>query len=185
MVTRPPAAAGPQPGCCRRRSRRGVQHQPTARAHMRPHPQRLLHPHPARCPVGQDPATVLGCVGRRHGHHRDTAELTVIAEPVQEEAPGGIVDALGKTAVLGHIGDPHVFVGDQIVRLDQRSRRLTGEVFPLPTNFQIPLGQVFPRLLPVLRPLLYSAKRDGATALTSAPPGAGSADWRRWLRHCP
>ena len=44
------------------------------------------------------------------------------------------MNALGQFAVLDQVADLKVFVGNQVVRRDQRVRRLSGEIFTLPLH---------------------------------------------------
>src|SRR2546425_10753706 len=56
--------------------------------------------------------------------------------PTEEVPPCRIMDALGELMILDQVTDLQVFVGNQVVRRDERVRRLTGEIFTLPLHFQ-------------------------------------------------
>jgi hypothetical protein len=111
--------------------------------------QALLHAIPTA-------RTVLrGEVGRNR-NDGNAMQATIIAHPGQEETPRCIADTLRKPMILDHVGNLEVFVGDQIVRLDQRPRSFAREVFTLPTHVQIPFGKPFDGLFTVLGPLDFA-----------------------------
>ena len=70
-------------------------------------------------------------------HHRDTVQLAVIDQPRPELRPGRVADRLGQVVIPDHVAHLQVFKDDQVVRLDQRPRRLNGEVFTLPLHLQM------------------------------------------------
>ncbi len=113
---------------------------------MRSHRKRLLDTEPT-------PRAILRGEARRNRDDGNAMHLPIGAHPGEEEPPTGIADALGQMVILDQGGNLEVFVGDQIVRLDQRPRRLDGEVFPLPTDFQIPSGKFLDGFLTILRTL--------------------------------
>ncbi len=81
---------------------------------------------------------------------RDIVHHPVGLHPVEELPPGGIVDALGKLVILDQVADLKLFIGNQVVRRDQRVRCLASEIFTLPLHFQIGFAQTLSGLLAVL-----------------------------------
>ncbi len=82
-------------------------------------------------------ATILTGECRLNRYDRDSMNLSVVGEPGQEPAPGNIADALGQFVVLDKVTYLKMFIGNQIVRCDQRACRLASKVFTLPLHFQI------------------------------------------------
>ena len=76
--------------------------------------------------------------------------------PVEELSPCRIMDTLGKFMVLDHIADLKVFIGNQVVRRDERACRFAGKIFTLPLHFQIGFGQALSGFLAVLALLLLA-----------------------------
>jgi hypothetical protein len=74
----------------------------------------------------------------------------------EELSPGGIMDALGKLVVLDQVADLKMFVGNQVVRRDERVRRFACEIFTLPLHFQIGFGQALSGLLAVLALFVFA-----------------------------
>ncbi len=74
----------------------------------------------------------------------------------EELTPCRIMNTLGKFLVLDQVADLKVFVGNQVVRRDERVRRFPGEIFTLPLDFQIGFGQTLSRLLAVLALFLFT-----------------------------
>ncbi len=98
--------------------------------HMRPHTQALPDSHATR-------TTILTREVWGDGNGGKSMEGCVVGGPAQEHAPCGITDALGKMVVLDHIRDLEVFVGNQVVRRDERVCRLAGKIFTLPLHLEI------------------------------------------------
>jgi hypothetical protein len=85
----------------------------------------------------------------------------VSGNPLQEYSPTSIMDRFGEFAITDHIADLEVLIGNQVVRRDQRVCLFAGKIFALPLDFQMLLGEGFPRLFPVRRFLLFA--RETAT----------------------
>ena len=80
----------------------------------------------------------------------------IAVDPLQENPPASIMDRLGELAITNHILDLKMFIGNQVVRRDERVCLFSGKIFTLPLNFQMLLGNSFSRLLPVRRFLLFA-----------------------------
>ena len=80
----------------------------------------------------------------------------VVPDPSHELSPTSIVNALGEVPVLHHVVYLKVFVGNQVVRADERVRCLASEIFTLPGYLQIALCQMLSGFLPVLRLLVFT-----------------------------
>ena len=97
-----------------------------------------------------DPLATARAILRREAwgdsRYRDTGYRPVVLQPAQELAPRRVADALCQLMVLDQIGNLEVFIGNQIVRFDQRTCRLGCEVFTLPGNPQIAFGESFESL---------------------------------------
>ncbi len=76
--------------------------------------------------------------------------------PTEEVTPCRIIDALGKLLVLDQVADLQVFVGNQVVRRDQRVRRFAGEIFTLPLHFQRRFRQALSGLFAILALLVFA-----------------------------
>ncbi len=125
-----------------------VQHQATGRTDMGAHAQALFDPRSTA-------RAILGREARRHGYDGDTMQPAIIAYPTQEAVPARITDAFGKVMVLDQTSDVQVFKGDQIVRLDERTCRLRGEVFTLPLDLQMLFCQALDSFPAILGALLF------------------------------
>ena len=97
-------------------------------------------------------AGVLWCNGDDWHIMHDAVGL----DPVQKLAPCRIMDALGQFAVLDQVADLQVFVGNQVVRRDERVRRFASEIFTLPLHFQRRFRQSLSGLLAVLALFLFT-----------------------------
>jgi hypothetical protein len=82
----------------------------------------------------------------------------IALDPLQEDPPSCVMDRFGKLAVLDHILELSVFIGNQVARRDQRVCHLSGKIFTLPLDFQMLLGQSFFGLLPISRFLVFTGK---------------------------
>ena len=76
--------------------------------------------------------------------------------PSEELPPRSIMHALGKLVVLHQVADLKVFVGNQVVRRDERVRRFASEIFTLPLHFQRGFRQALSGLLAVLALFLFA-----------------------------
>ena len=99
---------------------------------------------------------ILAGVLRWHGDDWHIVHDAISFDPVQELAPCGVMDALGKLVVLDHIADLKMLVGNQVVRRDKRVRCFASEIFTLPLHFQIGFSQALSGLLTVLTLLLFA-----------------------------
>jgi hypothetical protein len=61
------------------------------------------------------------------------------------------MDRFGQFAVADHVADLKVFIGNQVVRRDQRVCLFPGKIFTLPLHFQMLLCQLLPGFLSVRR----------------------------------
>ena len=77
-------------------------------------------------------------------------------DPGEELSPCGIMDALGQFVVLDQVANLQVFVGNQVVRRDERVRRFAGEIFTLPLHFQIGFRQALFGLFAILALFLFA-----------------------------
>jgi len=91
-------------------------------------------------------------------------DCPVVVEPPKEPTPRCIADALCQLPILDEVADLQVFVGNQIVRFDERACRLSGKVFTLPVYFQISISQRFPAPL-ALSALLFLAGKPSMQLL--------------------
>src|SRR5713226_2349232 len=85
-------------------------------------------------------------------------QRTIIVEPPQEETPPDVMDAFGKMPVFRHVPNLKVFIGNQVVRRDERVCLLAGKIFTLPLHLQIALCQCLSGLLAVLAPLVLAGE---------------------------
>ncbi len=76
--------------------------------------------------------------------------------PAEELSPGCIMDTLGKLVVLDHVAYLKVFIGNQVVRRDERVRRFPSEIFTLPMHFQIAFRKGLSSFLAVFAPLVLA-----------------------------
>jgi hypothetical protein len=75
---------------------------------------------------------------------------------MEEYAPASIVDTLGKMPILDHVADFEVFIGNQIVRCDERVRCFPSEILTLPSDFQIRLSEFLTGFLAIATLLLFT-----------------------------
>src|SRR5690349_13350777 len=120
-----------------------IQHQSTGRTDMGT--SREAFPDPLATA-----RTILAGEVRWRRYDGYTGNLPVIVEPAQKQPPTGIADTLGKVMVLDEVGNLQIFIGNQVVRRDERTCRLGGEVFTLPGNFQMTFGESFDGSLAIL-----------------------------------
>jgi hypothetical protein len=66
----------------------------------------------------------------------------MVEHPQQKLSPGRIGDALGEAMIADHVTDLKPFIGQQVVRRDERARLFAGEFFALPLYLQMRTGQV-------------------------------------------
>src|SRR5262245_27983298 len=99
------------------------------------------------------PTAILARVGRRDRHDRDTVKAPIVADPREEQAPTSIMNTLGEVVILHHVLDVQVFVGNQVVRRDQRTCLFHGEVFTLPTHFLVASSEALAGFATVLAAL--------------------------------
>src|SRR5437773_12563820 len=76
--------------------------------------------------------------------------------PPQELSPSGVMNALGQMRVLAHVAYLKGFIGNQIVRGDERACRFPGKVFTLPLDFQIRFSELLSGFLAVAALLLFA-----------------------------
>jgi hypothetical protein len=125
-----------------------IQDHATAMADVRTDTQRLLD----ACPTLRTVLTgVVGC----YCNHRDSMQKCVVLQPLHEYCPTGIMDRFGKLTVTDHVAYLQVFIGNQVVRRDQRVCLLTGKILTLPLHFQMLLGQSLLSLFSIGRSLLF------------------------------
>ena len=128
-----------------------VHHQSTRGTHMRPSRERFLH-------TLSTARTILTGVLWGDGDDRHIMHDAVGLHPAEELPPCRIMDALGQFVVFHQIADLKVFVGNQVVRRDQRVRRFAGEIFTLPLHAS---REAFARrCLAFFRFLLFFCLRD-------------------------
>ena len=87
-------------------------------------------------------ATILTRESWLNRYNGNVMDMSIVGEPRQETAPGGITDALCQLPILNQVAYLEVFIGNQIVRCDERVCRLAGKIFTLPVDFQIRLCQL-------------------------------------------
>ena len=104
----------------------------------------------------------------RDGNHGHVGNRAVGAKPREKLPPRGIVDALGQMVVLDEVGNPQVFVGNQVARPDQRTCRLDGEVFTLSTDLEIAFGEALNGFFAILGALSVSWKPADASVSACA-----------------
>src|SRR6266446_8839768 len=125
-----------------------IHHQATMRTHVRAYTERLVDPLAT-------PGTVLrGEVGC-HRSHVHLVQCPIIVHPLQEPPPGGITDRLSESMIFDQVSNLQVFIGNQVVRRDQRVRCFPSEILTLPLDFQIRFGKKFSGFLAVLALLLF------------------------------
>jgi hypothetical protein len=69
-------------------------------------------------------AASLRGVARGNRYHGNAMQPAIIADPTEKQAPTGIADTLGKPMILHQVDYFQVFVGKEIARFHQRTRRL-------------------------------------------------------------
>ena len=124
-----------------------IQQEATSGTEMRPHAQRFLDQRSARTTLL---ARVVGC----DGDHYNMMQSPVVSHPLQEHAPSGIRNALSQLAVPDHVTNLEVFIGNHIVRGDERVCLLSGKIFTLPMDLEMRFGDPLTRLFAVLTLLL-------------------------------
>jgi hypothetical protein len=80
-----------------------IHDQAAMRASVRPHRQRLVHPHATA-------RTVLRGELRGDCYHGHLLYPSVVVHPPEEPSPSGIADTLGKLVVLDQVSDLKVFI---------------------------------------------------------------------------
>ena len=106
-----------------------------------------------------DGATIgafLAGIVRRNCNHGDIMQEAVSCNPLQEDAPTSIMNALRQFAVTDHVANLKVLIGNQVARRDIRVCLLAGKIFTLPLDFQMLLRQSLSGFLPVRRFLLFA-----------------------------
>src|SRR6266704_499626 len=126
-----------------------VEHQPTGGTHMCASGERFLD-------TLSTARAILTGVGWGHGDDWHIVHDTISFDPSEELAPGRIMDTLGKLMVLDQVADLKEFVGNQVVRRDERVRRFTSEIFTLPLHFQIRFSQALSSFLAILSLFLFT-----------------------------
>ena len=121
-----------------------VQHEATVPADVRPRAESLLD-------EGATSRASLGRVLGRDSDDRDAVEFGIIRHPQEEAPPCCIVQALGEAMVPHQIADLEVFMGNQVVRRDERARPFAGEVLALPLHLQMRFRQLLLGLPIVMR----------------------------------
>lgn len=99
--------------------------------------------------------TILAGIMGLDCNHRDSVQERIILDPLQEYSPTCIMNALCQFAVANHVSDLKMFIGNQVARRDKRVCLLSGKIFTLPLNFQMPLRQGFSGFLSIRRLLLF------------------------------
>src|SRR5215471_13778440 len=111
-----------------------IQDKPTLGANMCPGRECFLYPSPTA-------RTILAAVVWGNCYHGYLMHESIGLDPPKELSPCCIMDALGKCVVLHPIAYLEVFVGNPIVRCDERVRLFTGEILTLPIDLEIRLCQ--------------------------------------------
>jgi len=109
---------------------------------MRARAERLAHPLPTA-------RAILTGVLWGNGYHWDAMHGCIVVHPSEELPPGRVVNTFGEGAVLHHVGYLKMFIGNQVVRADERACLFAGKVFTLPLHFQIRFCQVLPGFLSI------------------------------------
>ncbi len=104
-----------------------IQDESTGRATMGTHTQTFLD-------ACSTPGAILAGRVRRNCNDGNPMHCTIIGQPLQEDAPSCILDRFGEFPVTHHVPDTHVFIGNQVVRRDERVCLLSGKIFTLPLN---------------------------------------------------
>ncbi len=99
---------------------------------MRAFAQRLLDDLPT------SGALLTGEMGS-NDNDRNLMHHSIGGDPLKELPPGRVTDALGKGVIAHHVGNLEVFIGNQVVRRDERVRRFPSEIFTLPLDLEIAL----------------------------------------------
>lgn len=116
---------------------------------MRSHTEGLLHPFSTA-------RAILRGEARRDGDNGDAMQTPIVADPTEKSIPARIVDAFSKVMVLDEAGYLQVFVGNQVVRRDQRTCGLGREVFTLPADLEGAFRQSFDGFPAVLAALGFA-----------------------------
>src|SRR6516164_5617529 len=133
------------------------------RAAMPAHGQAFLHHHTA---------TRTGLAGEHRVDrlHSLPGACSLESKDGQQRAPPRIADALGQVTVLDQVGDPQVFVIDDVVRLDQLTGFSVMEVTALVADVLVGFRQERRRFASAVAPPL--APRPPALTLRPIPLGA-------------
>ncbi len=86
-----------------------VKHDPTPLTDVGPDAERLLDSCATRAAIGAG-------IGWLDTDHWDLVERSIIGEPENEAAPGGITDRLCQMPIFDEVGYPQFFIGKEIVR---------------------------------------------------------------------
>ena len=116
---------------------------------MRPSGERFLNTFPTA-------RAILACILWGNCYHFYPMHHGIGLHPAEELSPGCIMDTLGKLVVLDHVAYLKVFIGNQVVRRDERVRRFPSEIFTLPLHFQIAFRKGLSSFLAVLAPLVLA-----------------------------
>jgi hypothetical protein len=83
-------------------------------------------------------------------------ECSIVVDPGNELSLSSIIDGRGEMSVLDHISNLQIFIGNQVVRRDERIRFFPSEVFTLPLNFEMCSGYLLTGFKAILGPLLFT-----------------------------
>src|SRR5260370_16792208 len=119
----------------------------TTMTDMRPNAERFLH-------HGAAVGAFLTGVVRWYCNDRDVMQAAVVGKPVQEDSPASVINAFCQFAVVYHVADLKVLIGNQVVRRDQRVCLFAGKIFTLPLHFQMLFAQSLSALLSIDRLLV-------------------------------
>src|SRR5437660_7964808 len=128
-----------------------IQNHATPSTNMCPNAERLVHDSVAI-------RTFLASIVRWHSNHRNGMQVCIALDPLEENSPSGIMDRFGKLAVADHVLNLKVFIGNQVVRADERVCHLSGQILTLPLDFQMLLGQLLAGFHTIGRFLLLAGK---------------------------
>jgi hypothetical protein len=81
--------------------------------------------------------TVLTGILWRNGNHGDSMQRSIVGQPFEEQAPTSIMNAFCQLVVANHVADLKIFIGNQVVRRDERVCLFSGKIFTLPLDLQI------------------------------------------------
>lgn len=126
-----------------------IKHHTTSVTDVCAHAQRLFH----ECSALR---TLLAGEMGGNRDDRNVMQNPIVVHPLEENPPSSIMDTLGEMVIANHIANLKVFIGNQVVRRDQRVCLFAGKIFTLPLNLQIALCQGFSSPLAVLAPLMLA-----------------------------